>query len=84
MLEVLRWLPIAARIQYKVLFLVSKSLGRASKYISDYMQKLLSGLHPHLILCAVQIFVPRTGTALAQHRAFAVVGPSIWNDLPHP
>ena len=30
----------------------------------------------------LDLFVPRTRIALAQRRAFAVVGPSTWNDLP--
>ena len=30
----------------------------------------------------LDLFVPRTRTALAQRRAFAVVGPSTWNNLP--
>jgi len=31
----------------------------------------------------LDIFVPHVRTALAQCRAFAVTGPSIWNGLPH-
>ena len=30
----------------------------------------------------LDLFVPKIRTALAQHRAFSVVGPSIWNSLP--
>src|SRR6218665_497139 len=28
------------------------------------------------------VVVPHTRTAIKQHRAFAIVGPSIWNSLP--
>ena len=42
MLDVLHWLPITARIHYKILFLVSKAqLSSAPKYLSDYMRKPL-------------------------------------------
>jgi len=43
MSEVLHWFPIALRIRYKILFLVSKSqLRLAPKYLSDFMRKPLS------------------------------------------
>jgi len=84
MLEVLHWLPISARIHYKILILVSKSqLSTAPRYLSDYMRKPLSASSRSLRSAdRLDLFVPRTRTALAQHRAFAIVGPSIWNDLP--
>lgn len=85
MLDVLHWLPITARIHYKILLLVSKSQqGTAPKYLLNYLRKPLSASSSHSLRSAnrFDLFVPRTKTALAQHRAFAVVGPSIWNDLP--
>ena len=39
-------------------------------------------LHPLRSLDRLDLFVPRARTAMAQHRAFAIVGPSSWNDLP--
>src|SRR5678816_12067 len=43
MLAVLHWLPITARIRYKILFLVAKAqLSSAPKYLSDHMRKPLS------------------------------------------
>jgi len=40
MREVLHWLPITARIHYKILFLLSKAqLGNVAKYLSDYNAK---------------------------------------------
>src|ERR1043165_4451909 len=85
MLDVLHWLPITAWIHYKILFLVSKAqLSIAPKYLSDYMQKPLSATSSHSLTSAdwLDLFVPRTRTALAQRRAFAVAGPSTWNNLP--
>ena len=85
MSEVLHWLPITLRIRYKILFLVSKSqLGLAPKYLSDFMRKPLSATSLRSLRSTdrLDLFVPRTRTALAQRRSFAVVGPSAWNDLP--
>jgi len=85
MLDVLHWLPITARILYKIIFLVSKAqLSSAPKYLSDYMRKPLSATSSRPLRSAdwLDLFVPRTRTALAQRRAFAVVGSSTWNDLP--
>ena len=84
MSEVLHWLPITLRIRYKIVLLVSKSqLGLAPKYLSDLMRKPLSATSHRLLrsMDRMDLFVPRTRTALAQHRAFAVMGPSAWNDL---
>lgn len=33
---------------------------------------------------SLDLFVPRTRSALSQHHAFSVGGPLLWNDLPHP
>ena len=48
--EDLHWLPIAAHIQYKILFL---SLQGAAKQCPEIL--LSRYLHPHLVLCALQI-----------------------------
>ena len=85
MTDVLHWLPIASRIQFKVLLLVSKTQhGLAPKYLCDLMRKPLSAISSRPLRSAdrLDLLVPRARTALAQHRAFAIVGPSMWNDLP--
>jgi hypothetical protein len=85
MIEVLHWLPITSRIQYKILLLVSKSrLGLAPKYLSDLMRQPLSATsaRPLRSTGRLDLFVPRTRTTLTQRRAFAVTGPSAWNSLP--
>ena len=81
----LHWLPIFARIRYKVLLLVTKSLqGLAPKYLCDLMCKPLSARSSRPLRSAdrFDLFVPRSRTSLTQHRAFAIVGPLIWNHLP--
>jgi len=81
----LHWLPLSARIKYKILLLVTKSQqGLAPRYLCDLMCKPLSARSSRPLRSAdrLDLFVPRSRTSLTQHRAFAVVGPSIWNDLP--
>ena len=85
MTDVLHWLPVASRIQYKVLLLVLRTqLGLAPKYLCDLMRKPLSAVSSRPLRSAdrLDLLVPRARTATAQHRAFAIVGPSMWNDLP--
>ena len=85
MTDVLYWLPVASRIQYKVLLLVLRTqLGLAPKYLCDLMRKPLSAVPSRPLRSAdrLDLLVPRARTATAQHRAFAIVGPSMWNDLP--
>src|SRR6218665_3929642 len=75
----LHWLPILARVRYKVLLLVAKSQqGLAPKYLCE--------LAP-LVRCALAAdrcdpLIPWSRTSLSQNRAFAVVGPALWNDSP--
>ena len=79
------WLPLTARIQFKVLVLVLKSkLGIAPKYLRDHSRSPLSAVS-HQSLCSLDrhtLFVPRVRTTMAQTRSFATVGPSLWNALP--
>ena len=86
MTEILHWFPIAFRIKFKVLLLVSKSqLGLAPSYLTDFMRKPMSSVsaRPLRSIDCLDLFVPRVRTALARCRAFAVTGTSSWNGLPH-
>ena len=85
MIDTLHWLPIAARIQFKILLLVSRAhQGRAPKYLCDLIRKPVSAISLHSLRSSdrFDLFVPRARTATTQHRAFAIVGPSLWNNLP--
>src|SRR6218665_2251008 len=85
MIKELHWLPILARVRYKVLLLVAKSQqGLALRYLSVLMSKPLSALSSHLLRSAdrCDLLVPWSRTSLFQNRAFAVVGPALWNDTP--
>jgi hypothetical protein len=85
MTEHLHWLPLFARIRFKVLFLTSKAfLGQAPRYLCDLVCRPLSAAsdRPLRSLDRHDLLVPRTRTTTAQLRAFASVGPLLWNDLP--
>ena len=84
----LHWLPIEAHIQYKILHLVSKAYhGQAPKYLCDLIRKPDSALSLSVRSLRssdrFDLFIPRTRTAIAQRRAFATMGPYLWNSLPH-
>ena len=87
MINQLHWLPLTARIQFKVLVLVLKSkLGIAPKYLRDRIRSPLSSVshRPLRSLVRHALFVPRVRTTMAQTRSFATIGPSLWNALPLP
>ena len=79
MINQLHWLPLTARIQFKVLVLVLKSkLGIAPKYLRHHScSPVFSVSHrPLRSLVRHTLFVPRVRTTMAQTRSFATIGPS--------
>ena len=85
MRDVLHWLPIAQRIHYRIAALVSRCiLGCAPSYLR-ILCRPVSDIEARRALRSAakgQLLVPRARLATRQCRAFSVVGPSIWNDLP--
>ena len=80
LLKKLHWLPIAVRVEFKILLLTHLALnGQAS----DYIEQCVSRCQPvrslrsseHNLLC-----VPRTRRHWGD-RAFSVAAPSLWNAL---
>ena len=78
----LHWLPVARRIQFKVLLMVFKGLnGLAPPYISELMVKKtesycnLRSNDNHLLV------VPISSSKYGD-RNFRHVGPKLWNNLP--
>ena len=64
MTDVLHWLPVASRIQYKVLLLVLRTQqGLAPKYLCDLMRKPLSAVSSRPLRSAdrLDLLVPRQG-----------------------
>lgn len=81
-LRSLHWLPVRYRIDFKILLFVYKSLNnQAPKYLSNLISihnpsRSLRSRDHHLLA------VPRSRLKRRGDRAFAVVGPKLWNTLP--
>ena len=84
MFEQLHWLPLSARIKFKILILVFKAQrGLAPKYLADVLLRPLSASshRPLRSLNRLELLVPHTRTSMAQSRSFTSIGPSLWNAL---
>ena len=81
-LRALHWLPIAQRIDYKILLLTFKALiGTAPSYLQDLIQlsshsRTLRSNDQKLLIC------PRSKSVKYGDRAFRVAAPTLWNQLP--
>ena len=74
----LHWLPIRARIKYKILLLVYKAFTNGSPtYLAD-MMTVRSTRSSHRVNLLV---VPHQKSNTYSEKAFAVVGPRLWNEL---
>lgn len=83
LLRTLHWLPVAARIEFKVCLFVFKALGGTGP---GYLRDLL---HTHTPMRALRssadssrLVIPKTRTVSFGDRAFSAAGPRIWNSLP--
>lgn len=78
----MHWLPIEARIKYKIALLTWKCLhGMAPKYLSDlinYKEEVHDKRPPYKQI----LYVPKTKQATCGDRAFQKAGPELWNNLP--
>ena len=78
----LHWLSIRACIQYKILFLVYKAFTNGSTtYLADMMTScnpVRSTRSSHKVNLLV---VPQQKSNKYSEKAFAVVGPRLWNEL---
>ena len=78
----LHWLPIRARIQYKILLLAYKAFTNGSPtYLADMMTScnpVRSTRSSHKVNLLV---VPHQKSNKYSEKAFAVVGPRLWNEL---
>jgi hypothetical protein len=84
LLRELHWLPVQQRIDFKVLVHVYNSVnGSGPTYLKDLIKKHVirrSGLRSSYDLS--RLAVPSTKRAYGD-KAFSVLGPKLWNDLPH-
>ena len=82
-LRSLHWLPVPARIQFKVLVLVFKCLhGTAPVYLTRLINRRSSSSYSLRSDCGNNLVVPKTRTQMAD-RSFRVAGPKWWNALPN-
>jgi hypothetical protein len=81
--KALHWLPIEARIQFKILATTWKTLNKEAP---DYLQNLLETKPQNRTLRSSEkwlLRVPDTiGSTRIIDRSFSVAGPSLWNPLP--
>ena len=78
----LHWLPVPARINYKILLLTYKALhGKAPLYLKDLLipdvkSRVLHSKDKDLLVC------PKSSSVRYGDRAFAHAAPTLWNSLP--
>ena len=87
-LRALHWLPVAARLEFKILLLVFKTIyGLASDYITSLISSVLepgrAGLRSESGVVRLNTrFLPAPKTKFYGGRAFGHVAPVLWNALP--
>ena len=83
--DVLHWLPVRQRIEYKIALLVFKCLhGIGPAYLSEWCTSL-SATNAHHQLRSIShsdLHQPRTRTHCYGPRSFRSSSPSVWNSLP--
>src|SRR6218665_1777277 len=85
MRDVLHWLPLRQRIEFRATVLVWYSLiGQAPAYLTDLCRPSLSARSTRHLRSAEQglLHVPFARTSTMQSQASSVVGPLVWNGLP--
>src|ERR1043165_6928025 len=83
--DVLLWVPVQQRIHYRVSSIVWQCvLGRAPTYLRELftLTSACSGRRSLRSASRGDFMVPHTRSTTRQHRAFSIVGPSLWNSLP--
>ena len=85
----LHWLPIKQRIMFKTLLLTFKAMnGMAPEYLSELLIKYEQDYNLRSITDTQSydnflLRIPRTKLKCCGDRAFSVVAPTLWNDLPY-
>jgi len=82
----LHWLPVEARIQYKLCLLVHLALARrkAPTYITSLLQPITACPRSMVLRSATddELFTPPSRLKFGE-RAFCISAPKAWNCLPH-
>ena len=82
LLRTLHWLPVKARIQYKIACLCFQCIYQDS--MPPYISDLLHPYCPSRMLRSLDalLTVPRFSLETFGKRSFSVFGPTVWNSLP--
>ena len=83
LLKTLHWLPVKARIQYKIACLCFQCLHNDS--MPTYLSELIHPYQPARTLRSQDtslLIVPRFSLETFGKRSFSVFGPTVWNSLP--
>ena len=78
----LHWLPVKARIDYKIILTVFKALNNMTP---DYILELLQIYNPPRSLRSSNqnlLIIPKTATKTYGDRAFYSAAPTLWNNIP--
>ena len=73
----LHWLPVAQRVQFKVLLIVHKSIHHQNSPFADSII-----IDTHSCRTPNSLCIPFTRSSTVYDRAFSVAGPRLWNQLP--
>ena len=82
LLRGLHWLPVKARIQFKILLITFKAIhGLAPKYLCDLIT-FKSSLYNLRSSGSILLSMPIVRSKTLGDRAFMVAAPRLWNSLP--
>ena len=82
MLKKLQWLPVKARVIFKIVVLVFKCLqGSAPSYLRNMVEIEQPKYSLTWSAAGILLSVPATRTKMCD-RSFHVAGPKLWNSLP--
>ncbi|KAK7089949.1 hypothetical protein V1264_018157 [Littorina saxatilis] len=85
LLNQLHWLPVPARITYKINTLTYKCLhGLAPAYLSDSLSLYVPSRALRSSADSLKLNIPHTKLKTAGQRSFSFQAPSQWNTLPLP
>ena len=82
LLRCLHWLPVKARIEFKILLIRFKAIhGLAPKYLCDLLT-FKSSLYNLRSSGSILLSMPAVRLKTLGDRAFMVAAPRLWNSLP--
>ena len=83
LLRDLHWLPVQQRIFFKVVLLIFKALNDAApSYLTDLLKLYSPRANLRSTHDPLTLSIPMTNLRTYGDRAFSVLGPRLWNDLP--